>query len=138
MRAETIENLKPTDQRAFFSRQFGIAQEVQAKSTRIIRFFPQADLRCQHLGLAKVAASVGINVHKLAPGEFVIFLNNARDKLKMYASGNVLAYLKMPQGTRVDLNVIQHIPRFFSGGKINYDAALKKQIKRELDRVIVR
>lgn len=128
--------VSPREQRGYFKRQFVKVQESTAgKPGRVVRFFPRSDLRCQHRGLALMASKRGIDVNKLKPGEYCIFVNNARDKLKMYATGNTVAYLKMPAGEKLNLNVIAHIPRFFTGGVINYTAALKAQIKTDLDRV---
>jgi len=126
----------PALQRKLFTQQFvKVEASTTGKSGKIIRYFPGADLRCQHNGLAKMAKTRGINVHKLRPGEYVIFTNNAKDKLKMFTTGNTVAYLKMPDGQRLNLNVIAKIPKFFTGGTINYTGALKSQIQTELDRV---
>ncbi len=132
----TETKMVPTLQRKLFGQQFSKVETVTTgKSGKIIRYFPGADLRCQHAGLAKMAKARGINVHKLKPGEYVIFTNNAKDKLKMFTTGNTVAYLKMPDGQRLNLNVIAKIPKFFTGGVINYTGANKEQIQKELDRV---
>jgi len=127
-----VAKIKPEKQRQFFKTQFGKIQETPPRTGKIVRYFPNSDLRGQHKGLAEIAKANRIDVNKLAPGEYLIFVNNARDKLKMYAAGNVIAYLRMPQGRRIDLRVIQYLPRFFTGGKINYTAALTKSIDRSL------
>lgn len=80
-----------------------------------------------------MARKQGIKVQDLEPGQLVIFVNAAKNKLKVYAANNVVAYLKLPDKERIDLRVIQKIPEAFQAtGKINYDAELKKLIEKQL------
>ena len=65
----------------------------------------------------------------LAAGEYLVFVNRARDKVKMFASGNVVAYLRMDKG-KLDPRVIQYLPRHFNGVKINYDGAMRDVLKK--------
>lgn len=106
-----------------------IAKETRA--LRILRFFPNADLRAGHDGLAHVAKEKGIHVHRLLPGEFLVFANKKQNKLKIYGPGNLLAYLKAPDERRLDLRVIQFIPRFFKGGEFRYDEALRALFQKD-------
>ncbi len=96
---------------------------------RIVRYFPDTDMRGQHLALASVALKEKIYVDQLGAGEFLVFVNRRRDKLKMYTGGNVVAYLKMPNGHKVDPMVIRNLPKHFSGAGINYDAAMKETMQ---------
>lgn len=99
---------------------------------RVIRCFLASDMRNGHLGLASLAKEAGVNVDKLEPGEYVAFVNSARDRLKVYAHNNVVAYF-YKKGTAIDLRAIAGIPQAFGGsGKMDYDAALKKTLEREL------
>lgn len=101
--------------------------------SRILRCFLHADLRSGHVGLTKTAAKEGVDVTKLAPGEFVVFINGRKDRLKVYTASNVVAYLITAQGQRVDLNTIREIPRAFQAtGKIDYDATLKETLEKSL------
>jgi len=101
---------------------------------KLIRCFLGTDLRCQHDGLTKLAHKQKVDVDKLKPGQHIIFINNALNKLKMYSSGNILSYLRLPNG-RIDLNTLGDIPRAFgSDMKTKYTSALKKQIERKLKR----
>lgn len=100
-------------------------------SNSIIRCYLNSDLRAGHDGLAKVALKDKIRVQELSPGEFVIFINARKDKVKVYAAQNVVAYLRSPSG-RIDMNTIREIPRVFNGAAINYDAALKKILSENL------
>lgn len=112
----------------FFERAKLIA--AQTKSNRIIRYFPESDLRCGHLGLSVVARKHKIDTSELSPGEFLVFSNKTKNKMKIYAPGNVIAYLKSPDNRRLDLRVITLIPRFFNGTDFNYSGALKELFER--------
>lgn len=89
-----------------------------------------ADLRSGHDGLASLAKQFEIDVRKLLPGEYLVFINSAKNKIKVYAANNVVAYLKLSNGGRVDLNSIRYIPQAFTAsGQIDYDEALKRSIE---------
>lgn len=101
-------------------------------SSKILRVFLGADLRCSHDGLNEIAKSNGIEVGTLTPGNFVIFINSKKNMLKLYAANNVIAFLKLKSGT-IDLRTIAKIPEAFkASGKIDYDSALKKIIEEHL------
>ena len=99
---------------------------------RIIRFFPNTDMRNGHPGLRQIALKQQIDVSKLSAGEYVLFMNSRRTAVKMFVPGNVIAHLKMPNDSRIDPRVIAHIPRFFNGKKIDYDQALEEMLRVEL------
>ena len=105
---------------------------------KILRYFPDADLRGQHLGLSFIANKAGIKTASLGQGEFLVFVNRKRDRLKMYASGEVVAYLKLEGGRKIDPKVIQHLPRHFNGAKINYDAAMKEVMRENFPKWFVK
>lgn len=102
------------------------------KTLRIIRYFPDSDLRCGHEGLREVAKKNGVDPWELAPGEFLVFANHLKNKMKIYAPGNVIAYLKSPDNRRIDLDVVRLIPRFFNGTQFNYDAAVKSMVLKKM------
>ena len=82
-----------------------------------------------------MAKDNGIKVRDLEPGQYVVFINTHKDRVKVFAAGNVIAYAKLEQGRRVDLNVIQHIPRVFQAtGNLNYDKALEAALQTSLAR----
>ena len=102
-------------------------------SQHIVQCFFGADLRAGHEGLAKLARKHDLNVSTLAPGQYVIFINSHKDKLKLYAASNVIAYLRLERGRKIDLNAIREIPRVFQGrGRLDYDAALKEAITKAM------
>lgn len=98
---------------------------------RIVRFFPDTNLQGGHIGLSKLAKENGVDVNKLKLGEYLIFVNRKKDKLKMFASASLIAYLKMPPGGRIDPRTIAILPRYFNGTSIQYDEALKEVLDRE-------
>lgn len=104
----------------------------KTKTTKVIRFFPETDLRSMHLGLRKVAMKHGIDVWALNPGEFVVFANTKQTGLKIFAPGNVIAYVKSPDDKKIDLRVIALIPRYFNGSKFHYEGALREMITKKL------
>lgn len=100
---------------------------------RALRVFLNSDLRCGHEGLAATAKKEKINVSNIEPGEFVIFINAEKNKIKLYAANNVVAYLKLPDGGRVDMKTIAKIPMAFKAtGRIDYDGILRETIMSEL------
>ncbi len=99
----------------------------------LVRCFIDTDLRSQHNGLAKIAARHRINVSRLRPGEHVMFINRARDKMKMYSANGVLSYLRLGDRRKVDMDTIGEIPRAFDGSlSLAYERALTKTVKQKL------
>lgn len=101
-------------------------------TNRVIRYFPNSDLRCSHDGLRKVALDNGVDPWKLSQGEFLVFSNTAQNKIKVYAAGNLLAYLKAPN--RIDMDVVRQLPRFFNGRAFDFDAAVKTTLLQKLSK----
>lgn len=98
----------------------------------ILRCFVNVNMAQGHDGLASLAKKYEIDVKKLSPGEYVVFINSARDRVKVYAASNVIAYQRLPHG-RLDLRAIAEIPRVFkASGKISYDDALKEFLVKAL------
>jgi hypothetical protein len=85
-------------------------------------------MRNGHDGLAELAKKENIDVKKISRGEFVVFVNSAKDRVKVYAASNVIAYMKSSKGQKIDLRVIREIPRAFNGGGISYDETIEKML----------
>lgn len=90
---------------------------------RILQVFFDVDLRNGHEGLREIAKKAKVDVENLKEGEFLIFLNTRKDKVKVYASNDVYAYYRSPTG-RIQLEAIRHIPNAFNGTSINMEKAL--------------
>jgi hypothetical protein len=100
----------------------------------ILRCFLNVDLRNGHDGLAEIAKQNDIKATEIESGSYIVFINTQRTKLKMFAAGNVIAYLKMPQGDKINMNVIRELPTVFNGKSINYDKALKSAVEKAMNR----
>jgi hypothetical protein len=98
---------------------------------RLLQVFLNQDLRHGHDGLAQIAKDTSqLDVQKLLPGQYLVFVNSAMDRIKLYASGNVVAYQVLPKGQKVDIRAIKQIPRVFqSTGKLDYDKALETTVQ---------
>lgn len=96
---------------------------------RLVRYFPESDLRMGYEGLKKLAKKEGLDLQNLGAGEFAAFVNRDRTKVKLCTGADVLAYMRMPRGAKLDPRTIQLLPRFFNGQKINYDAAIRTVLR---------
>ncbi len=91
----------------------------------LVRHVAGADLRLGYTGLSKK-----VPLSKLGKGEFVAFVNNRLDKVKLCTCNDLVCYLRLPPGQKIDPNVITHLPEFFDGKSINYDAAVEKSLRK--------
>ena len=93
---------------------------------RLVYYSPNADLRMGWDGLSRI-----FKLNSLKPGEFAAFVNTARTKVKLCTAGDCVAFLRLPQGRYVDPRVIQHLPEFFDGSVIDYNAAMTKVLRKQ-------
>lgn len=87
--------------------------------------------------LAKSIEKGGANldVTELQPGELVMCINGAGDKLKVIGHGGlVIGYLKMPHKKRIMMEALQFIPATFGGQGFDYDAACRKSLELRMGR----
>lgn len=111
------------------------SERPTARRGRILQVFMNANLRSGHDGLEKLAKDNGIKVRSLEPGQFVVFINTHKDKVKVFAASQVIAYCRLEKGRKIDMNVIREIPRvFLSNGRLDYEAALKEAVEQALAR----
>lgn len=101
---------------------------------QIIRCFIGTDFRLGHEGLTTLCAKNRINPNTLESGQFIVFLNGAKNKIKVLTAGQILVYYRHPKGHRIHLNALAAIPRAFQGGRFSYDDALKIVLDEELGR----
>jgi hypothetical protein len=92
---------------------------------KLVRYVPDADLRQGYTGLNKK-----VPMSKLKQGEFVAFVNRARNKIKLCTQNDLVAYLRMPRGTKIDPRVIQYLPTAFNGTEIDYDKAMEASLRK--------
>lgn len=100
---------------------------------RIVQVFLNVDFRYGHDGLTVYALKNKVDVKQLNNGQYVVFVNTRRDKVKVYAANNIVAYMQLPRGRKVDMGVIRLIPKAFSNsGNLDYDGMLKDVIEKSL------
>jgi hypothetical protein len=102
--------------------------------SRLVQYFPNADLRSGYDGLYKVAKRGGLDLKTIKNGEFCAFVNRKKDKLKLATHSDFVAYLRLPRGQQIDPRVIQVLPEFFNGTKIEYSRALENVLKKQFPR----
>lgn len=99
---------------------------------KILRVFLDTDMRKQHDGLFQVAADHKVNVKNLDPGEHVIFINSALNKIKIYSARGLLSYYRKDKG-KIDLNLIEHIPESFNSfGVVEWKKAERTALEAKL------
>ncbi len=87
-----------------------------------------------HAGLAELAKKLKVDPASLEPGQLLLFINNAQDKVKiMGGRGTVIGYYKHPRG-RINLEALQYVPASFGGGEIKFDTALRRAVTGQLAR----
>ncbi len=109
-----------------------LSEMPQTFKNKIVRYFPDTNLSGGFDRLSAIAKRNRIDVSSLAFGEYLIFVNKKRDKLKMLCGNDLVAYLRLPNGARIDLRTIALIPRFFNGTAIEYDRALREVLEKQL------
>lgn len=89
-------------------------------------------------GLVEITKKSGIKLTELTPESYLIFVNTSRDKIAMLVGPQlpgqrqVMAYVKLEKGRKIDLTAIREIPRAFDGKAINYDQALAVALEKAL------
>lgn len=97
---------------------------------RIIQFFPNADLRCNHQGLTQLAKKSRVNPGKLKKGEYAVFMNRLRTQLKILTWQNLLINYKHTAGEFIDLQTIKEIPNYLDKGRFQYNKAVANRFRR--------
>lgn len=105
---------------------------MASNSIRVMRCFVNADLRRHAPGLIFLLEEEGIYVETLPVGTLFAFINSNKTFIKILACNEspqpVVASYRLPHGRIYDLRVIGEIPKAFRGGRVDFDAALKKVI----------
>lgn len=101
---------------------------------RLVQVFLNTTMICAHKGLTEICKKHGIKVGELKNGEYVVFINTAQNRIKIYTSNNVIAYYKAPTG-RIDLQTIRRIPGCFTG---SVDFAMDRALREVLEELFVK
>lgn len=103
--------------------------------TRIVMVIDNVNMGKGHDGLTAIAKQFKLDPTKLKPGELLMFINRAKDKLKVYGPGHVIGYLRMPGKRKLTMEAIQYLPQAFNpDGSIDYDKALKQAVIKMLEK----
>lgn len=106
---------------------------LTTKRGGIVQVFLNVDMRNMHNGLGKIAKESGIDVNQLDPGQYVVFINSQKNKVKIFASNDVVAYHRTKSG-KIQMETIREIPRSFRGGAFDYDSALRVVLEKLIGR----
>lgn len=101
------------------------------KISGVLRVFLESDMRNGHAGLREIAKKAGFSVDKLSRGEFFVFLNKRRDKVKIFAADQVLVYKHF--GGEITPKALSEIPKIFKAGSLSW--VEEKQLGRVSSRV---
>lgn len=97
---------------------------------RVIHYFPNTDLRCNHKGLGELARKAKIVTMVMGAGEFLLFVNRRQTGFKLLAPNNVLVYQKVTSG-RLHPRVFTLLPKYFNGGELDFQGATREAITRD-------
>ncbi len=102
--------------------------------SQLVRIFSDVHMGLGHPGLVDMARKHGVHAEKLEPNELILFVNTAKDKLKLLGgNGKVIAYLRSPNKQKLNISALRFIPLIFSArGVIDYNQALKMELTRTL------
>jgi hypothetical protein len=101
------------------------------KTPIILKIFINVDLRCAHKGLGALAQSQKIDVQRLSPGEFLMFMNRARSAVKILGASHLLVHLKSGSNKAISEEALITIPRLFSGSDFDFKRAARLDLVRE-------
>lgn len=103
---------------------------------RIVAAIDNVNMGLGHDGLTLLAKRFKIDLRTIQEGELVLFMNRAKDKLKVLGPGSiVLGYIKMTKGRRIPLDAIQWLPKTFSmTGQINIEKAIEISVQKAFEK----
>lgn len=99
---------------------------------RILQIISDVSMANSHDGLTAIAKKHGLDTKNIEVGTYLVFINSKKDKMKIYAASETIAYVRLARGRHIDLRVIAEIPRVFTGRRVNYDQALELMINKRL------
>lgn len=109
---------------------------------RIRKVITPVHMGLGHDGLKKLLAKpldkggAGLDVESLVPGELIMCINGAGNKLKVIGHhGLVIGYLKMPHKKRIMMEALQYIPQTFGGQGFDYNEACRKSLEMRMGRM---
>lgn len=112
-----------------FEKKMARLQAVKRKPV-VCKVFDDVDLRCGHKGLGLIARKHNLSPENLGPGLFLLFINRGGTAVKLLANGNVMVYLKSATGEKIDMKVIEMLPRFFNGTDFDFGRSAAAGLKK--------
>lgn len=108
--------------------------EAPKGHSRVVQIIVNSDMRTWLKGLTKTMHSEGIDPATLEPGQYVIFINNAKTKMKFFCANGVIAYLNNDTKpiTRAHLSAV---PAAFKGADLSFGEALEAELGNLLEGV---
>lgn len=106
-------------------------KQSKLRSNKIIRVFLQTNMSYAHDGLALLAAKEKVDLLNLGYGEFVVFINKACTKVKVFGANNTFAYYSN-RNRKIDLSMIQKIPEVFNGVSFDFTKAIESVLLKSL------
>lgn len=98
---------------------------------RVVHLIRDVDMRNSHDGLAELAKKVlSVDTDRLAPGEFVMYVNTSQTMVKLQHGRWLLSY-KKPDRSRLNAKALLALPSFAQGADIGYEKALASIIRKE-------
>lgn len=103
-------------------------------NARIIAAIDNVHMGLSHDGLTLLAKKFKVDARTLGQHELVIFINRARNKLKILGGGGkVIAYTRSEKSRKLPLDAIQYIAQIFNEkGHIDIDAAIERHVTKAL------
>ena len=96
---------------------------------RIVSVIMNVNMGKSHDGLSELAKQFRVDPKKLEPGQYLVFINTAKNRIKVFTANSVIAYLRLERGQQLAMETIRLIPQAFrSTGTLDYDAALKEAL----------
>ena len=93
---------------------------------RLTRVFYDADLRCNKVGLTKIARDAQTPLEHST----VIFFNRKLTMFKLLVNGTYCT--SFGEGKRIPLEAIEHLPQAFGGSAMQMQSAIRKAIAHKL------
>lgn len=104
---------------------------------KVIHVFWDTDMRCRHDGLIARAKKEKVKFEELDPGQILVFINHAKDRLMVLTPTDedntlgVLGYYRSPT-RRIDPMAIQYISLAFGGQGFDFKRSIKASLLERL------
>lgn len=114
---------------------YGKSTEETSGIGELLQVFHNADMRNRIDGFTQRLKDCNIDPKKLKRGQYLSFVNAAKDCIAIITAEDTIVYKKMSKGQKVELRAIMEIPKIFNAtGKMDYDEALGEAVNKALAR----